>query len=64
MARRLWLYALPFDEPYPVICFDERPCCLSSEELDRLPLQSGQVRKEPYAYDKKGLVPCWQRLNL
>ena len=50
MERLLWLYALPYDRHYPVVCFDERPCFLIGEELDPLPLQSGQIRKEHYAY--------------
>jgi transposase len=54
MERLLWLYALPYDPLYPVVCFDERPCFLIGEEVDPLPLQSGQVRKEHYAYEKNG----------
>jgi len=54
MERLLWLYALPYDQYYPVVCFDERPCFLIGEELDPLPLQSGQIRKEHYAYKKNG----------
>jgi DDE superfamily endonuclease len=54
MERILWLYALPYDRHYPVICFDERPCFLIGEEIDPLPLQSGQVRKEHYAFEKNG----------
>lgn len=54
MERLLWLYALPYDPYYPVVCFDERPCFLIGEEVDPLPLQSGQVRKEHYAYEKNG----------
>jgi DDE superfamily endonuclease len=54
MERILWLYGLPYDPLYPVICFDERPCFLIGEEIDPLPLQSGQVRKEHYAYEKNG----------
>jgi hypothetical protein len=45
MERLLWLYALPYDRHYPVICFDERPYFLIGEELNPLPLQSGQIRK-------------------
>ena len=37
-----------------MVCFDERPCFLIGEELDPLPLQSGQVRREHYAYEKNG----------
>jgi DDE superfamily endonuclease len=54
MERLLWLYALPYDPLYPVVCFDERPCFLIGEEVAPLPLQSGQVRKEHYAYEKNG----------
>jgi hypothetical protein len=54
MERRLWLYALPYDWRYPVVCFDERPCFLMGEEIAPLPLRSGHVRKEQYAYEKNG----------
>jgi DDE superfamily endonuclease len=54
MERILWLYALPYDPYYPVICFDERPCFLIGEEIEPLALQSGRVRKEHYAYEKNG----------
>jgi len=54
MERILWLYSLPYDRAYPVICFDERPCFLIGEEVDPLPLQGGKVRKEHYAYEKNG----------
>jgi transposase len=50
----LWLYSLPYDARYPVICFDERPCFLVGELVQPLPIQSGQVRKEHYAYEKNG----------
>jgi hypothetical protein len=54
MERLLWLYALPYAPMYPVVCFDERPCFLIGETMAPLPMQSGQVRKEHYAYEKKG----------
>jgi transposase len=54
MEEILQLYALPNDPHFPVVCFDERPCFLIGEEIDPLPLQSGQVRKEHYAYEKNG----------
>ncbi len=54
MELLLWLYALPYDRRYPVVCFDERPCFLIGEEVDPLPMQRGQVRKEHYAYEKNG----------
>ena len=54
MERILGLYAQPYDPLYPVVCFDERPCFLIGEEIAPLALQSGQVRKEHYAYEKNG----------
>lgn len=54
MERLLWLYALPYDPQYPVVCFDERPCFLIGEYVEPIAMQSGQVRKEHYAYEKNG----------
>jgi hypothetical protein len=54
MERILWLYGLPYDPHYPVICYDERPCFLIGDQIEPLALQSGQVRKEHYAYEKLG----------
>jgi hypothetical protein len=54
MERLLWLYALPYDPQYPVVCFDERPCFLIGDKVAPLLLQSGQVYKEHYAYEKLG----------
>lgn len=54
MERILWLYTLPYDPLYPVLCYDERPCFLIGEQVEPLALQSGQIRKEHYAYQKLG----------
>jgi hypothetical protein len=54
METILALYALPYDPDYPVVCFDERPCFLIGDAVEPLALQSGQVRKEHYAYEKFG----------
>ena len=54
MERLLWLYGLPYDPDYPVVCFDERPCFLIGELVDPLPCGKGQIRKEHYAYEKNG----------
>ncbi len=50
MDNLLRLYALPYDAPYPVVCFDERPCFLIGELVEGLAPQPGQVAKEHYAY--------------
>ncbi len=54
MEQLLWLYNLPYDPDYPLLCFDERPCFLIGEVVAASTLQSGQVRKEHYAFEKLG----------
>ena len=54
MEQILQLYTRPYDPAYPVVCFDERPCFLIGERIEPLALQSGQVRKQHYAYEKRG----------
>lgn len=54
MEEILQLYALPYNPLQPVVCFDERPCFLIGDKVEPLALQSGQVRKEHYAYEKLG----------
>ena len=54
MEHLLALYARPYDPRYPVVCFDERPCFLIGEVMTPLPVKSGQVQKEHYAYEKNG----------
>lgn len=54
MERILWLYSLPYDERYPVVCFDERPCFLVGEAAAPLNGSPGNVAKEHYAYTKNG----------
>ncbi len=57
LAKReklLWLYSLPYEEQYPVVCFDERPCFLIGEAIAPISMQSGKVRKQHYAYEKNG----------
>jgi hypothetical protein len=54
MEQILWLYSLPYDPLYPVLCFDERPCFLIDDVMQPMAMQPGQVRKEHYAYEKHG----------
>lgn len=54
MERLLWLYALPLDPRFPVVCFDERPCFLIGHTVAPLALQAGSVMKEHYEYAKLG----------
>jgi hypothetical protein len=54
MEDVLWLYEQPYDQRYPVLCFDERPCFLVGDVLEPLALAPNQVRKEHYAYERHG----------
>ena len=54
MERILWLYALPFDEQFPVLCFDERPCFLIGEAVKGFSIKPGQPPREDYTYQKNG----------
>ena len=36
MERLLWLYSLPWDARFPVVCFDERPCFLIGDTVAAL----------------------------
>jgi hypothetical protein len=37
-----------------VVCYDERPCFLIGDQIEPVAMQTGQVRKEHYAYEKNG----------
>jgi hypothetical protein len=54
MEQILALYALPYDPAYPVVCYDERPCFLIGDQIEPVAMQTGQIRKEYYAYEKNG----------
>jgi len=50
----LRLYSELYNELFPVICFDERPCFLIGDTLEGLDMAPGQVAKENYSYSKHG----------
>lgn len=54
MEALLWLYSLPYDEQFPVVCFEERPCFLIGEEVEPISMQTGTVARQHYRYQKKG----------
>lgn len=54
MERILWLYGLPLDEEFPVVCFDERPCFLIGETVAGIKMKSGEPKREDFSYQKKG----------
>lgn len=54
MEEILYLYGLPYDERFPQVCFDERPCVLHGEVVEPLPLEPGKPRRYDYEYERKG----------
>lgn len=54
MEQILALYALPYSEQYPVVCFDERPCFLIGEAVAGLEMKAGTPARQHYAYEKNG----------
>jgi hypothetical protein len=54
LEQILYLYGLPYDSHYPVICFDERPCFLIGDAVAGLAMKAGQAARQHYAYEKNG----------
>lgn len=54
MENILRLYALDYDDSYPVVSFDERPCFLIGDTIQGLEMKPEQVKKEHYEYTKNG----------
>jgi hypothetical protein len=55
MEAVLDLYAEPYDETQPVVCFDERPCQLLDDEIDPVPCQPGQAKRVDYHSVRQGV---------
>jgi hypothetical protein len=54
MEDILEVYALPYDEEYPLICMDEQPCQLLGERYAPVPAKPGKVKKQDYQYTRNG----------
>lgn len=66
MEQVLDTYEQPYDERFPVVCFDERPCFLIGETVDALAMQANRPKRENYAYQKNGscaLLACVEPLT-
>jgi hypothetical protein len=48
------LSSLTYDPDFPLFCFDERPYFLIGDTVATRSMQTRQVRKEHYAYEKLG----------
>jgi hypothetical protein len=54
MEQLLYLYALPHEERFPVVCFEERPCFLIGERVEGLARKAGPAAREHDSYTKNG----------
>lgn len=54
MENVLATYAFRYDEEYPVICFDERPCQLLSDIVEPIAPSPGRNRRYDYHYQRAG----------
>ncbi len=56
MEEVLYLYHLPYDPLYPLICIDERPWKLIDDILQPLPMKDGMPKRENYHYKCNDVV--------
>lgn len=53
------LYALPYSEQHPRLCFDERSCFLIGKTVEGLAMKAGQAEREGLSPQRR--APMWQR---
>jgi len=54
MEQVLDIYERPYDERFPVVCFDERPCQLIADVVQPLAMKPGRVERYDYNYHRNG----------
>ena len=54
MERVLDVYSRPYDDRFPVLCFDEQPCFLIGDVMAPVPSEPGRVAKQDYEYQRFG----------
>jgi len=54
MEDVLEVYAMAYDERYPQVCFDERPCELRGDLRPGTPTKPGQVARYDSEYERNG----------
>ena len=54
MEAVLDAYATAYDERFPLVCLDERPCQLLAHTREPLPMKPGQVEREDHEYLRAG----------
>ncbi len=56
MEEVLDLYAQPYDETRPLVCFDEKPVLLHADVRPAQPGGPGQPQRQDYEYERLGHV--------
>jgi hypothetical protein len=54
MEDVLHVYGLPYNQKYPMICLDERPCQLIQNVLQPIPPKKGRIKKTDHHYKRNG----------
>jgi DDE superfamily endonuclease len=54
MEDVLNLYAQPYDEAAPVVCFDEKPLILHADVIEPVPVKAGHAHRQDYEYERLG----------
>jgi len=54
MEKVLSTYELPYNEEYPVVCFDERPCQLISDVVEPIGPAPGMNKRIDHHYKRNG----------
>jgi hypothetical protein len=54
MEEILDLYAQPYDERRPLVCFDEKPLVLHADVREPLPMTPGHAQRHDYEYERLG----------
>ena len=54
MERVLDIYKRPYDERFPVVCYDEMPRQLLEEVRETQPMKPGQPQRVDYEYRRMG----------
>jgi hypothetical protein len=54
MEDVLEMYQLPYDEQYPLVCIDERPCQLLEDKHPSISPEPGQPERVDYQYQRNG----------
>ena len=54
MEAVLDVYATSYDERFPVVCLDERPCQLLAHTREPLPMKAGEAEREDHEYLRAG----------